>query len=241
MKFRNPWIDPRILRVRPEDVQAYLARRGWQCIGPATDPSLLRYERVEADTDAPTLFVPAQMADKVPCVEVMIELVAELARHENRWAVDVLQDIRLIRIVIQRRTQIFDRLLGNERRRRRIRQILGNIQNPESFRGDCVKNRSGGRTSKTRRAVGSIQRDYYYNSWICQRRKANKRPVVSVMRITVGGHVEDLGRSGLAARRVARQLGPGCGAALHHDAFHHLAHRNGGFGPDHPDRRLRLQ
>ncbi len=93
MKFRNPWIDPRILRVRPEDVQAYLARQGWHCIGPATDPSLLRYERVEADTNAPTLFVPVQMAGKGPCLDVMIELVAELARHEDRWAVEVLHDI----------------------------------------------------------------------------------------------------------------------------------------------------
>lgn len=93
MKFRNPWIDPRITRVRPEDVQAYLTRQGWQCIGPATDPNLLRYERVEASVDAPTLFVPVQMADKGPFLDGMIELVADLARQENRWAVEVLHDI----------------------------------------------------------------------------------------------------------------------------------------------------
>jgi hypothetical protein len=30
MKFANPWVDPRVVRARPEDVQAYLARRGWE-------------------------------------------------------------------------------------------------------------------------------------------------------------------------------------------------------------------
>jgi hypothetical protein len=44
MKFRNPWIDPRITEARPDDAQAYLTGRGWKLVGPAADPSLLRYQ-----------------------------------------------------------------------------------------------------------------------------------------------------------------------------------------------------
>jgi hypothetical protein len=91
MKFRNHWIDPRIIQVRPENAQAYLTRRGWRLVGPASDPSLLRYE-IEGDESAPTLFVPIRV-DSGPGVQWMIELVADLARFENRWAVDVLQDM----------------------------------------------------------------------------------------------------------------------------------------------------
>lgn len=93
MDLRNPWIDPRIVRLRPEDVQAYLSRRGWRCVGPATDPNLLRYERVGETSDAPTLFVPVQAADRGPFLDVMIELVADLACQEDRWAVEVLHDM----------------------------------------------------------------------------------------------------------------------------------------------------
>ena len=35
MKLRNPWIDPRVARLRPEDVQSYLTRHGWKEAGPA--------------------------------------------------------------------------------------------------------------------------------------------------------------------------------------------------------------
>lgn len=93
MKFRNPWIDPRIVRVRLEDVQAYLTRHGWTCVGPATDSSLLRYERVEENEDAPTLFVPERIAEKGASLERLIELIGDLARFEDRWAGEVLSDM----------------------------------------------------------------------------------------------------------------------------------------------------
>lgn len=41
MKFRNPWIDPRILQVRPEAVRAYLLTHGWEYLGPAVMPDML--------------------------------------------------------------------------------------------------------------------------------------------------------------------------------------------------------
>ena len=91
MKFHNPWIDPRVVRVQPKDVQAYLARRGWQLLGPASDPHLLRYE-LEQQADTPTLFVPVQM-DEGPALQWMIELLGELASYEGRWAADVVEEI----------------------------------------------------------------------------------------------------------------------------------------------------
>lgn len=92
MKFRNPWIDPRIEETRPEDAQAYLKRTGWRLDGPATNPLLLRYDRAEENSDAPTLFVPIEI-DNGAALQWMIDLVADLARFEDRWAVDVLADI----------------------------------------------------------------------------------------------------------------------------------------------------
>jgi hypothetical protein len=92
MKFRNPWIDPRITQARPEDVQAYLTRHGWTAVGPASDPNLLRYERAEGGEDGPTLFVPVQVRPG-SLLERMVECVADVARYEDRWAADVLGDI----------------------------------------------------------------------------------------------------------------------------------------------------
>lgn len=92
MKFRNPWIDPRITQARPDDVRAYLTRHDWHPVGPASDPRLVRYELTDHGEDAPTLFLPAR-ADTGPALQWIIELVEELARYEDRWAVDVLGDI----------------------------------------------------------------------------------------------------------------------------------------------------
>jgi hypothetical protein len=91
MKFRNPWIDPRIAQARPEDAQAYLTSRGWKLVGPATNPELLRYE-IEGNENAPTMFVPIRVGSG-PALQWMIDLVADLAHFEDRWAADVLHDI----------------------------------------------------------------------------------------------------------------------------------------------------
>jgi hypothetical protein len=89
MTFRNPWIDPRMGEVRPDQLRAYLDRHGWHSLGPATNPLLLRYER---GPDGPTLFVPA-VADEGAAVQWMLEAIETLARDERRWAVDLLDDI----------------------------------------------------------------------------------------------------------------------------------------------------
>lgn len=93
MKFRDPWIDPRIMKVRPADAQAYLVRRGWKSLGPAeANPNLLLFDAPDEGDDSPLVQVP-QRVDKGPEVQWMIDVVTELARYEDRYAGDVLTDI----------------------------------------------------------------------------------------------------------------------------------------------------
>jgi hypothetical protein len=93
MKFRNPWVDPRILQVRPADAEAYLLRRGWKPLGPtAANPDLLLFDGPGEGEGNPILSVPVLM-DQGPDFQRMIDLVTELALFENRYAGDVLNDI----------------------------------------------------------------------------------------------------------------------------------------------------
>ena len=92
MKFRNPWIDPRIVQVRPEDAQAYLARLGWHLAGPGANPNLLLFDPPPDKEDGPTFMVPVRV-DQGPALQWMIDLVTELAVWQDRYAGDVLTDI----------------------------------------------------------------------------------------------------------------------------------------------------
>ncbi len=92
MKFRNPWIDPRIADLRPAGARAYLLHRGWKSLGPAENPVLEMFEAPAVADDTPTVLVPLQV-DEGPLLQRMIELVGDLARLEDRWAVEVLNDL----------------------------------------------------------------------------------------------------------------------------------------------------
>jgi hypothetical protein len=92
MKFRNPWIDPRITQVTPEGIQTYLLQHGWKNLGPASNPYLLRFEVEDGNEEAPTLFVPV-LVDEGPALQWLIECIADLALWQGRWAVDVLNEI----------------------------------------------------------------------------------------------------------------------------------------------------
>ncbi len=92
MKFHNRWIDPRITQVRPEAAQAYLLSHGWKLLGPAVNSVMLLFEAPGEDEDAPTILLPLQ-TDEGALLQRMIDLVADLSRFEDRWAVDVLNDI----------------------------------------------------------------------------------------------------------------------------------------------------
>jgi hypothetical protein len=92
MRFHNPWIDPRITQARPEDAKTYLLRHGWKSLGPAANPLLEMFEGPGAAEDRVAVLVPLQV-DQGPMLQRMIDLVSDLARVEDRWAVTVLNDI----------------------------------------------------------------------------------------------------------------------------------------------------
>jgi hypothetical protein len=92
MRFRNPWIDPRIVELRPEMAKAYLLRRGWQSLGPAANPILEMFTKPGASEGVPTVLVPLQL-DQGPMLQRMIDLVGDLAHLEDRWAVAVLNEM----------------------------------------------------------------------------------------------------------------------------------------------------
>jgi hypothetical protein len=92
MKFRDPWIDPRVLQLRPEAAQAYLLAHGWEYLGPGTVPDMLMFDTPEPRGDKPNVLLPLKL-EHGSQVQRLIELVTEVALFEDRWAVDVLSDM----------------------------------------------------------------------------------------------------------------------------------------------------
>lgn len=92
MKFRNPWIDPRILQVRPEAVQAYLLCHGWLYLGTAIVPDMLMFDTPQPRDDKPNVILPLKL-EHGSQVQRLIELIAEVALYEDRYAGDVLTDM----------------------------------------------------------------------------------------------------------------------------------------------------
>ena len=92
MKFRNPWIDPRIEQLGSAAAKAYLVRHGWKSLGPASNPILEMFEGPGLGEETQSVLVPLK-TDHGPMLQRMIDLVGDLARFENRWAVDVLNDM----------------------------------------------------------------------------------------------------------------------------------------------------
>lgn len=92
MMFANPWIDPRILQVRPENVRAYLEAHGWEYLGVGTLPDLLLFDTVEPRGDKPNVLLPLRL-DHPYQIQRLVELVTEVALHEDRFAGDVLDDL----------------------------------------------------------------------------------------------------------------------------------------------------
>lgn len=90
MKFRNPWIDPRVEQVRAGSLQAYLLRHGWTVT--AQGPGHLQSFERASGTDGPVVLVPLAEGGR-DYVQRVIDALAELANAESRYAVDVLNDV----------------------------------------------------------------------------------------------------------------------------------------------------
>jgi hypothetical protein len=91
MKFRNPWIDPRVAEVRSEAAQAYLVQHGWTPL-PASQPYLLPFAGPKAGKNPPIVTVPLRERARDYSQRV-IELVTDLALAEGRYAVEVLNEL----------------------------------------------------------------------------------------------------------------------------------------------------
>jgi hypothetical protein len=92
MKFRDPWIDPRILQVDPEVVRAYLLSKGWEYLGPAKVPDMLMFDTREPRGDKPNVLLPLTL-EQPHLVQRMIDLFTEVALYEDRYAGDLLNEI----------------------------------------------------------------------------------------------------------------------------------------------------
>jgi hypothetical protein len=91
MKFRNPWIDPRVTQVRSAAAQAYLRQHGWRPL-PPEQPHLLPFTAPAGAEDGPTLRVPL-LEQARDYTQRVIDLITDLALAEGRYAVAVLDDI----------------------------------------------------------------------------------------------------------------------------------------------------
>jgi hypothetical protein len=91
MKFRNPWIDPRVAQVRSASARTYLFQHGWKLLSPESD-SLLQFEGPFGGDVAPTVWLPVKEQAR-DYTQRVIELITDLALAEDRFAVEVLDDI----------------------------------------------------------------------------------------------------------------------------------------------------
>ncbi len=86
------WVDPRLKSVKVAEVQAYLLGRGW-ITRPAPRPSQLAFEEPAGSRDGPALLYTPSSEQFSDYPQRILEVVTELAEIEDRYAVDVLNDI----------------------------------------------------------------------------------------------------------------------------------------------------
>ena len=91
MKYRNPWIDPRVEQVRSAAAQAYLIQRGWKPL-PKEQPNLIPFSGPGETDESPVVCVPVlEQARDYP--QRVIEMITDLAKAEDQFAVEVLDDL----------------------------------------------------------------------------------------------------------------------------------------------------
>jgi hypothetical protein len=90
-RFRNPWVDPRVLDLRPAEVEAYLRRHGWQEADSAV-PQTKRFLSPVRGSDREAVLVPGAVDDG-PLANLLVECVGKLAAWEDRYAGEVLNDL----------------------------------------------------------------------------------------------------------------------------------------------------
>jgi hypothetical protein len=88
--FRNPWIDPRVLDVRPADAEAYLRNHGWQEVE-SGNPQWKRFlSPVSSNREA--VLLPSATTDE-SLVNLLVECVGKVAAWEGRFAGELLNEL----------------------------------------------------------------------------------------------------------------------------------------------------
>src|SRR5438034_8625328 len=91
MKFRNPWVDPRVGQVRAAAARDYLLRCGWKPL-PVDESHFVAFEGPSDGGENPVVRVPLLEQGRDYSQRV-VELISDLALAEDRYAVEVLNDI----------------------------------------------------------------------------------------------------------------------------------------------------
>lgn len=89
-RFRNPWIDPRVLYLRPADAEAYLRTRGWREVD-SPSPHWKRFLS-PPDEVSEAVLVPVALDDDA-LINLLVECVGKVASHEGRYAGDLLSEL----------------------------------------------------------------------------------------------------------------------------------------------------
>jgi hypothetical protein len=92
MRFQNnPWIDPRIVQIKPSDAELYLRHHGWIPVD-SSNPHMKAFASSANPEDASVVCVP-QLEQATDYAQRTVEFVGDLATIEDRYAGDVLSDI----------------------------------------------------------------------------------------------------------------------------------------------------
>jgi hypothetical protein len=90
IRFHNPWIDPRVLNVRPADAEAYLRNHGWQEVE-SGNPQWKRFLS-PASSDREAVLLPNTTNDEA-LLNLLVECVGKVAAWEGRFAGELLNEL----------------------------------------------------------------------------------------------------------------------------------------------------
>ena len=90
-RYLQRWLDPRVFSLRVADVIAYLRRKGWTSVEPDR-PNVLVFQEPPGGGKELYQFVPAS-EEVEDYARQMTELITLLAFYEDRYAVDIVNDI----------------------------------------------------------------------------------------------------------------------------------------------------
>ena len=91
-KFRNPWIDRRVLHVRSAAALEYMRRHGWDPV-PGPNANFQMFAGPVADSGRRITHPVPLFEDTGEYVQRIIELITNVALLEDRTAVEVLEEM----------------------------------------------------------------------------------------------------------------------------------------------------